>query len=151
MTADDIIWRPRPEVAARSRIGTFLHTQSIATLSELQRRSVADPEWYWTKVVEDLGIRWLRAPRCVLDDARGPAWPVWFPGGLMNLADSCVDRHVESGRAARRAHRRDLHAVLLRLRRPGGRLAAARQRGEGAHHRRRVPSPRPGRADEGDR
>src|SRR6267142_1925298 len=100
MTADDIIWRPRPEVAARSRIGTFLRTQSIATLSELQRRSVADPEWYWTKVVEDLGIRWLRAPRCVLDDARGPAWPVWFPGGLMNLADSCVDRHVESGRAA---------------------------------------------------
>ncbi len=46
MTADDIIWRPRPEVAARSRIGTFLRTQSIATLSELQRRSVADPEWY---------------------------------------------------------------------------------------------------------
>src|SRR2546423_9617313 len=100
MTADDIIWRPRPEVAARSRIGTFLRTQSIATLSELQRRSVADPEWYWTKVVEDLGIRWLRAPRCVLDDARGPAWPVWFPGGLMNLTDCCVDRHVESGRAA---------------------------------------------------
>src|SRR3989442_200305 len=100
MTADDIIWRPRPEVAARSRIGTFLRTESIATLSELQRRSVADPEWYWTKVVEGLGIRGLRAPRCVLDDARGPAWPVWFPGGLMNLADSCVDRHVESGRAA---------------------------------------------------
>src|SRR3989442_7289467 len=100
MTADDIIWRPRPEVAARSRIGTFLRPQSIATLSELQRRSVADPEWYWTKVVEDLGIRWLRAPRRVLDDARGPAWPVWFPGGLMNLADCCVDRHVESGRAA---------------------------------------------------
>src|SRR5436190_347661 len=100
MTADDIIWRPRPEVAARSRIGTFLRVQAIATLSELQRRSVADPEWYWTKVVEDLGIRWLRAPRRVLDDARGPAWPVWFPGGLMNLADCCVDRHVESGRAA---------------------------------------------------
>src|SRR5437667_1257332 len=100
MTADDIVWRPRPEVAARSRIGTFLRVQAIATLSELQRRSVADPEWYWTKVVEDLGIRWLRAPRRVLDDARGPAWPVWFPGGLMNLADCCVDRHVESGRAA---------------------------------------------------
>src|SRR3989475_6400573 len=98
MTADDIIWRPRPEVAARSRIGTFLRTQSIATLSELQRRSVADPEWYWTKVVEDLGIRWLRAPRRVLDDARGPAWPVWFPGGLMNFTDCCVDRHVDGGR-----------------------------------------------------
>src|SRR3989454_1010764 len=100
MTADDIIWRPRPEVAARSRIGTFLRVQAIATLSELQRRSVADPEWYWTKVVEDLGIRWLRAPRRVLDDARGPAWPVWFPGGLMNLTDCCVARHVEGGRAA---------------------------------------------------
>src|SRR6058998_1147414 len=100
MTADDIIWRPRPDVAERSRIAGFLRSHSIASLSELQRRSVADPEWYWSAAVEDLGIRWLRAPRRVLDDARGPAWPVWFPGGLMNLADCCVDRHVESGHAA---------------------------------------------------
>src|SRR5712692_5619050 len=100
MTADphDIIWRPTPDVAARSRIGGFLRAHGIASLAELQRRSVADPEWYWTAVVEDLGLRWLRAPRRVLDDARGPAWPAWFPGGLMNFTDCCLDRHVEGGR-----------------------------------------------------
>ena len=49
-------------------------------------------------MVADLGIRWLRAPARVLDDARGPAWPTWFPGGLMNLTDNCLDRHVEGGR-----------------------------------------------------
>src|SRR6058998_3856621 len=98
MTADDIIWRPRPDVAERSRIAGFLRAHSIASLSELQRRSVADPEWYWSAAVEDLGVRWLRAPRRVLDDARGPAWPVWFPGGLMNFTDCCVDRHVDGGR-----------------------------------------------------
>src|SRR5262249_40209638 len=98
MTTDEIIWRPRPEVAERSRIGRFLRAQSIASLSELQRRSVADPEWYWTAAVADLGVRWLRAPRRVLDDARGPAWPGWFPGGLLNLAGSCVGQHVGSGR-----------------------------------------------------
>ena len=98
MTADDIIWRPTPDVAERSRIGRFLRAHGLASLAELQRRSVADPEWYWTAVVADLGIRWLRAPARVLDDARGPAWPTWFPGGLMNLTDNCLDRHVEGGR-----------------------------------------------------
>ncbi len=98
MSADDIIWRPTPDLAERSRIGRFLRAHGIASLAELQRRSVADPEWYWTAVVEDLGLRWLRAPRRVLDDARGPAWPAWFPGGLMNFTDCCLDRHVEGGR-----------------------------------------------------
>src|SRR5437870_4884421 len=98
MTADDIIWRPTPDVAERSRIGRFMRAHGLASLAELQRRSVADPEWYWPAVVADLGIRWLRAPARVLDDARGPAWPTWFPGGLMNLTDNCLDRHVEGGR-----------------------------------------------------
>src|SRR5712692_2664864 len=100
MTADphDIIWRPTPDVAARSRIGGFLRAHGIASLAELQRRSVADPEWYWSAAVRDLGLRWLRAPERVLDGARGPAWPTWFPGSLMNFTDCCVDRHVESGR-----------------------------------------------------
>ena len=55
---DGIIWRPTPEVAGRSRIGRFMRAQGIATLKDLQERSVGDLEWYWNAVVRDLGIRW---------------------------------------------------------------------------------------------
>lgn len=94
----EIIWRPSPEVAERSRIGRFMRTHGFTSLQELHRRSVEDPEWYWTAVVRDLGIRWMHPYHRVLDDARGPAWPCWFPGGRLNLADNCVDRHLEAGR-----------------------------------------------------
>ncbi len=38
---DGIVWRPTPEVAARSRIAGFMRAHAIASLEELQRRSVA--------------------------------------------------------------------------------------------------------------
>src|SRR5262245_60242599 len=95
-----IIWRPSPEVAGRSRIGRFMRAHGIATLADLQSRSVHDPEWYWDAVVRDLGIRWTSPYTRVLDESRGEAWPIWFPGGRLNLAGNCLDRHVETARGA---------------------------------------------------
>src|SRR5262245_33979503 len=100
MTEDpsEIIWRPSPDVAARARIGRFMRTHRIGSLAELQRRSTEDLEWYWSAVIRDLGLRWLHPWDRVLDESRGPAWPAWFPGGRLNLADNCLDVHVEAGR-----------------------------------------------------
>jgi acetyl-CoA synthetase len=101
MTADptsEIIWRPTPDVVERARITRLMRAVGVGSLAELQQRSVADPEWYWSAVVRDLGVRWLRPPERVLDDSRGPAWPAWFPGARLNLADNCVDRNVDAGR-----------------------------------------------------
>ncbi len=105
MTAksDDIIWRPTPEVAERSRIARFMRANGVSSLDELCRRSIDDVEWYWSAVVRDLGIRWMRPYARVLDAARGPAWPSWFPGGRLNLADNCVDRHLDAGRGEQAA------------------------------------------------
>jgi acetyl-CoA synthetase len=94
----DIIWRPTPDVIARARITRLMRATGVPTLAELQRRSVDDPEWYWTAVVQDLGLRWLVPPSRVLDASRGAAWPRWFPGGRMNFADNCLDRHLDAGR-----------------------------------------------------
>jgi len=95
---DGIVWRPTPEVAGRSRIGGLMRAHGIATLADLQDRSVRDLEWYWNAVVRDLGLRWTTPYTRVLDDSRGEAWPIWFPGGRLNLAENCLDRHVEKGR-----------------------------------------------------
>jgi acetyl-CoA synthetase len=102
-SASDIIWRPTPEVAERARIGRFMRAHGIGSLAALQRRSIEDMEWYWSAVVRDLGLRWLHPWDRVLDDSRGPAWPAWFPGGRLNLADNCLDVHIEAGRDAQAA------------------------------------------------
>jgi acetyl-CoA synthetase len=98
-----IVWRPTPEVVERARITGLMRAHGIRSLAELQRRSIEDTAWYWDAVVRDLGLRWMRPYAAVLDAGRGPAWPVWFPGGLLNLADCCVDRHVEAGRGDKAA------------------------------------------------
>jgi acetyl-CoA synthetase len=100
---DGFAWRPTPEVVQRARIGRFMRAHGIATLAELQRRSVADLAWYWDAAVRDLGVRWTTPYARVLDDSRGAPWPIWFPGGRLNLTDNCLDRHVAAGRGARPA------------------------------------------------
>lgn len=97
----EIIWRPTAEHRERARIARFMRAHGVQSLEALQRRSVEDPEWYWDAVVRDLGLRWSVPYSRVLDDARGPAWPRWFPDGRLNFADNCVDRHVDAGRGDR--------------------------------------------------
>ena len=101
--SDEIIWRPTPEVIERARITRLMRALGVTTLGELQRRSVADPEWYWNGVIKDLGLRWLTPYTKVLDDSRGPAWPRWFPGGRLNFSDNCVDRNLDAGRGRKPA------------------------------------------------
>jgi acetyl-CoA synthetase len=98
MSDSEIIWRPTPEVIERARLTTFMRAHGIASLEALQRRSVDDAEWYWDAVSKYLGFRWMTPYRRVLDTSRGIAFPRWFEGGLMNLSDNCVDRHVDEGR-----------------------------------------------------
>jgi acetyl-CoA synthetase len=100
---DDIIWRPTPEVIERARITRLMRSLGVASLGELQRRSVEDPGWYWNGVVKDLGLRWLTPYTRVLDDSRGPAWPSWFPGGRLNFSDNCLDRNLDAGRGGKPA------------------------------------------------
>ena len=52
----EIIWRPEPDVAERSRIGRFMRRHGMASLGALHERSIRDPEWFWDAVSSDLGL-----------------------------------------------------------------------------------------------
>ena len=97
MDANEIIWRPDPETASRTRIARFMRAHGLATLEDLQRRSVEDLEWYWSAVARDLGWAWTAPYQKVVDTSRGIQWPRWFVGGRMNLTAQCVDAHVAAG------------------------------------------------------
>ena len=100
---NEIVWRPTPEYVERARITRLMRATGVATLAELRRRSVEDPEWYWRAVEQDLGVRWLAPYTRVLDESRGVMWPRWFTGGRLNFTDNCVDRHVDAGRGEKPA------------------------------------------------
>jgi acetyl-CoA synthetase len=98
MSMDEIIWRRDPAAAARTHIARFLRTHGLGSLEELGRRSVEDIAWYWDAVQRDLDWRWSTPFTGVVDLSRGIQWPRWFPGGRMNLAENCVDRHLDGPR-----------------------------------------------------
>ena len=103
MSTGEIVWRPDPEAAARTRMGRFMSAHRIATLEELQRRSVAEPEWYWDAVSRDLAFHWFTPYRRVLDTSKGIEWARWFEGGRLNLSDNAIDRHIAAGRGDKAA------------------------------------------------
>ena len=94
MSLSDVIWRPDPAVAERTRIARFMRRHGFATVDALQRRSVEDLEWYWNEVSRDLGWHWSTPYQKVADLSRGIQWPRWFPGGRMNLTENCIDKHL---------------------------------------------------------
>ena len=139
---NEIVWRPTPEVAERSRIARFMRAQRIGSLAELQRRSVADPEWYWDAVVRDLG--------CALEPSLRPrarrlarrAVAAVVPGRPAELHGQ-LRRPPRGRRARRQARGRSwegedgavAHADLRELARGG---QSPGQRAQAPRHRRRA-------------
>jgi acetyl-CoA synthetase len=85
-------WRPTADYLERSRVARLMRRLQVATINDLRRRSVEDPDWFWDAVVEDLDIPFATPYRQVRDVAGGIAHAQWFNGGRINLADGCVDR-----------------------------------------------------------
>jgi acetyl-CoA synthetase len=90
----DVVWKPTPEVIKRSRLQRFIDRHEIASLGELQRRSVDDQEWFWDAVVRDLGIEFYKRYDRVLDISEGVEWPRWFVGAEMNIVATALDKWV---------------------------------------------------------
>jgi acetyl-CoA synthetase len=100
MTADpfqfggEIAWRPTAEYIERSRLQAFMRRYAVASYDELLRRSVDDPRWFWSAVLEDLDIQFYEPYTDILDTSRGIAWPRWCVGGRLNIVHNCLDKWI---------------------------------------------------------
>jgi acetyl-CoA synthetase len=90
----DVVWEPTPEVVRMSRLRRFMDEHGIPDFTALLERSNNDIEWFWDAVVKDLGIEFQWPYDRVLDTSDGVEWSRWFPGGRLNIAVSCLDRHL---------------------------------------------------------
>jgi len=96
MDSFEIVWKPDAESAAGTNTARFMDQHQIGSYDELALRSTRDPEWFWSEVVEFLGLPFQSPWRTVRDTSRGHPWSTWFVGGAFNLSVACVDKWAEA-------------------------------------------------------
>ena len=89
------VFPPEPEFAARARIG------SMEDYEALYKLSTENPDAFWAKEAAELA--W-RAPWSTVLEWNCPE-AKWFLGGRLNVAENCLDRHLDTSR-------RDKPAIL---------------------------------------
>lgn len=93
-----VAWHPTAEQIEAANLTRFLRKYGLADLNELLERSVADPDWFYPTMLEELDFRWFEPYKAVVDVSRGIQWPEWFPGGRTNLVLNAIDKHIANGR-----------------------------------------------------
>jgi acetyl-CoA synthetase len=93
MSASETRWLPDDDFLHNSNIARFAARHALDSYESLRHAWLEDPAWFWGTVAEDFGISWYEEPDKVLDLSRGNAWPRWFPGGVTNLVEWCIERH----------------------------------------------------------
>lgn len=70
------------------------HIKSLDEYRSLYRRSLEDPEGFWSEQAE--ALVWSRRWDRVLEWK--PPFAKWFVGGQLNISENCLDRHVATWR-----------------------------------------------------
>lgn len=96
-------WVPGRAERERSRLLAAMKQWGFASIEDLHRASVDDPEWFWRAVIADLDITFTEPFARVLDDSAGKPFPRWFAGGRVNVAALCSHRHAAGPAAAKEA------------------------------------------------
>lgn len=92
-------WNPDDDFLRSSNIARFMARHGFASHHELQEAWVSDPVWFWATVADTFELTWYERPARTLDASDGAPWARWFPGGVTNLVEWCVERHPDDALA----------------------------------------------------
>ena len=120
---DRVVHEPTAAFVRSTNVREFMQAHDIADYEELIRRTTTDiegveasgVEWFWDELVDHLGIDFFEdydrvrnseTRSVVTADGEtvsydGPQFTDWYPGGELNAAYNCVDRHAARDRATR--------------------------------------------------
>ncbi len=80
------VYAVKPEVAASAHINQ-------ADYQALYRRSIEEPEQFWTEQAEKF-LDWSQPWHTVMDFDYPKGYIRWFEGGKLNVSVNCLDRHL---------------------------------------------------------
>ncbi len=89
------VFKPAPEFSKKARIS------SLAQYKKLYAESIANPGKFWAREAAEL--KWQKKWTKALEWK--PPFAKWFTGGKINVAENCVDRHLET-------HRKNKAAII---------------------------------------
>jgi acetyl-CoA synthetase len=92
----EIVWRPAPEVVARSHLQKFMTRHALGSFEALMARSTGDVAWFTDAVLKYLDVDFQRPYTSVVDLSRGMPWPRWCVDGMLNIVHNCVDKYYGS-------------------------------------------------------
>ncbi|MBT5874893.1 MAG: AMP-binding protein [Candidatus Latescibacteria bacterium] len=88
-----IVWRPDEETVTATNLHQALIDTGFSCYRDLHAWSVQNKSGFWEYVIDRLGILFETPPARILDLSEGCKHPTWFPGAVMNIADSCFTAH----------------------------------------------------------
>lgn len=88
-TAEGYDWK-------RTRLAQFIERHDYRNLAQLQDVAAQDPEPFWDRVLEEIGIVWTVPYEKTLDTSKGSMWPRWFVGGEFDLVDNILGKHARA-------------------------------------------------------
>ncbi|MDX1765029.1 MAG: acetyl-coenzyme A synthetase N-terminal domain-containing protein, partial [bacterium] len=87
LMSEDRVFKPSAEFSKQA------HIKSMAEYEKIYKRSVDDPEGFWSEMAEKR-LSWHKKWNKVLEyDFHKPEIK-WFQGGQLNASYNCLDRHV---------------------------------------------------------
>jgi acetyl-CoA synthetase len=113
--AIDSVLREDRVFAPPEHFSADAYVPSRAHYDELYRQSIEDPDGFWSERAAQL--RWMRPWDRVVDWT--PPFAKWFVGGRLNIADNCLDRHLNGPRRNK--------AALIWIGEPGERVTLTYQ------------------------
>lgn len=83
-------WVPDPQRVAGSHIARIMRTLDVPDIEALHEFALRQPARYYAALIEHLDIRFQQPFDDFVDLEKGAAFPRWFPGGRLNIVDSCL-------------------------------------------------------------
>lgn len=83
------VWIPTWAEQENTHLSALMKTKGFHTYSELLEWSKNERLEFWEQTVRRIGIQWKVPYQKIADLKAGPENPIWFPGGKINIVDSC--------------------------------------------------------------
>jgi acetyl-CoA synthetase len=90
---DEVVHEPSGRLANDTNLHQFAREHDL-DVDEAVEYTTENVDWFWDTVVDHLGVEFYEGYDTVRDDADGPQFTDWYPGGELNVAHNALDRHA---------------------------------------------------------
>jgi len=94
----EVAWHPSDNYVNHANVTSFMRKHNISSYEEFLKKSETEPEWFYSSILKELNIQWMKDYKSIMDLSNGKEMPLWFNEGLTNLYINAVEKHVQSGK-----------------------------------------------------